>query len=78
MLCLSVVKDVIDAYLFLYNGASFVAWSYVFYLVLISLLNSGGDLTIVHKDVREVLTYVQTGAILEVKLIRMEDGWVYY
>ncbi|CAG8454214.1 9774_t:CDS:2 [Paraglomus brasilianum] len=60
------VKDVIDAYLFLYNAASFVAWGCVFYLALISLLNSEGDFTVVHNDVREVLAYVQTGAILEV------------
>jgi len=71
------VKDVIDAYLFLYNAASFVAWGCVFYLALISLLNSGGDFTVVHNDVREVLAYVQTGAILEV-MIGMEEGCVYY
>ncbi|CAG8505773.1 545_t:CDS:2 [Paraglomus occultum] len=60
------VKDIIDTYLFLYNGASFVAWGCVFYMVVLSLLNSGGDFTVVHNDVRDVLTYVQTGAILEV------------
>ncbi|RUS31028.1 tyrosine phosphatase-like protein [Jimgerdemannia flammicorona] len=56
----------IKYYLVLYNLASWVGWTYCLALIVQELVVTGGDYTRVCEKVGTLLTYVQTGALLEV------------
>ncbi|CAG8550818.1 6385_t:CDS:2, partial [Acaulospora colombiana] len=61
----STSKTWINAYLVLYNVASWIGWAYVLGSTLSTLAQNNVDYTIVYDRIGWSLAIVQTGAILE-------------
>ena len=59
-------KGALNAYLILYNTASWACWTYVLVVSVLELIENGGDVKTLYDRIGWILTLVQTGAILEV------------
>ncbi|KAK3808333.1 MAG: tyrosine phosphatase-like protein [Benniella sp.] len=60
------IHPVVNAYLIVYNWASFAAWFYVLFQTVNVLLATGNDYTKVYDVVGDHLVWIQTAALLEV------------